>query len=433
MQRKPHKTYEEAVEYLMAYLPMYHRIGAAAYKKDLTNTLGLMAHLGQPHQKFKTIHVGGTNGKGSVSHLLAALYAETGLKVGLYTSPHYLDYRERIKINGQPIDKDFVTTWVNNHQNFIEWLEPSFFEMTVGLAFDYFAQEKVDLAIIEVGLGGRLDSTNVITPVGSVITNISYDHMNLLGDTLPQIAAEKAGIIKYRTPVIIGEIQEDAIKDVFKNRSHQEDAPIAYADDLVQIRQNGTHVDIAIGFEPFISDIALFSDAPYQIKNIKTALAFTHWINRDNQLPVLSESVIREVLGNLPQKTGFMGRWQILGRKPLTLGDSAHNEAGMIEAMSFLATYEYDFLHFVIGVVNDKDLKKLAAVLPKTKVKYYVSKAQIPRGLEAQILTNALHEAGFEAESFATVCLAYEAAKSAAKAKDLIFVGGSIFTLAEVL
>jgi dihydrofolate synthase / folylpolyglutamate synthase len=414
-------TYAATLDYLYAQLPMYQRVGAAAYKKDLANTLALCEHLGNPHRLFPSIHVGGTNGKGSVSHMLAALCQAQGLKTGLYTSPHYKDFRERIKIDGQYIPRRRVSDFVEKHRAFIETLQPSFFELTVALAFDYFAAEQVDIAIIEVGLGGRLDSTNVITPLLSVITNISYDHMNLLGDTLPLIAAEKAGIIKPGVPVVIGETHPESAP-VFLKKAAEVQAPIVFADAHFRAEQRershwkSTIYDVFKNDQPYLSGLEVQAAGPFQAKNLATVLQA--W-----------ESLTR-----------FMGRWQVIGHNPTVLCDSAHNEAGIRLAFEKISQHLTPHpslltphsLHIVTGFVNDKDVGNILRLFP-TEARYYFAKADIPRGLDAAALRDQAAACGLRGRAYVSVKNALRAARRKARPEDLVVVIGSIFVVAEVL
>lgn len=437
-------TYAATLEYLYAHLPMYQRVGVAAYKTDLSNTIALCEYLGQPQHKFRSIHVGGTNGKGSVSHLLAALCQASGLKTGLYISPHYRDFRERIKINGQYIPRKKVVQFVEKHRARLEAIQPSFFEMTVGLAFDYFAEEQVDVAIIEVGLGGRLDSTNVITPLLSIITNISYDHMNLLGDTLPQIASEKAGIIKPDIPVVIGETHPESAP-VFLKKATEQNAPITFADTLWEIREKSTTYDTATydvyrQGQQVWENLRVDTAGPYQVKNVATVLEA--W---EHAVPLLAlspadPSVVRTALGTLRSLTRFMGRWQVIGQSPTILCDSAHNEAGIRLAFEKIRSMQEaafhagppSRLHLVTGFVNDKEVGKILGLFPTT-ARYYFAKANIPRGLDAEALRQQAAAYGLHGQAYVSVKNALRAARRSARPHDLIVVIGSIFVVAEVL
>ncbi len=405
-------NYQETLEWMFNQLPMYQNQGATAYKKDLTNTILLMDYLRHPEKNIKTIHVAGTNGKGSTSHLLAAVLQEAGYKVALYTSPHLKDFRERIKINGVDIPEDFVCDFMNKHKPFFKENQLSFFEMTVGLAFDYFAKQKVDIAIIEVGMGGRLDSTNIITPLISVITNIGLDHTQFLGDTLPLIAAEKAGIIKSNIPVIIGEYTNDT-REVFISKAKQENAAIYFASDLIE--------------ENYPS--ALLGD--YQRHNKKTVLQTLKVLQSQNKFFISQENIING-FQNVINTTHLQGRWQILQKKPKVICDTAHNKNGLEIVMQQLQKELFSQLHIVLGVVNDKDLDEILPLFPQ-KAKYYFSKPNIPRGLEASILQEKASEFGLHGLIYDSVRIAYEKALQVASSDDLIYIGGSTFVVAEIL
>jgi dihydrofolate synthase/folylpolyglutamate synthase len=425
-------NYQQTLDYLYSQLPMFQRIGSAAYKDNLDNTIAICNLLGNPENKFKSIHIAGTNGKGSTSHLLASILQSAGLKVGLYTSPHLKDFRERIKINGKLIPQQYVIDFVEKYKNNFETIQPSFFEMTVGLAFNFFADEKVDIAVIEVGLGGRLDSTNVITPELSVITNISYDHVALLGDTLAKIAIEKSGIIKQQVPVVIGELQEE-IKSVFIETAKQQNTSIVFADQKYRAK----NVRDEMGEKLFLTmDVDSYPNLKsellglYQQKNIATVLCAVEILKTKGFQ--LSESVIRKGIQNVVTQTGLWGRWQIIGNQPLVIADTGHNEAGIKEVLHQLKQTAYNTLHFVLGMVNDKDISKILQLLPKDAV-FYFCKAQIPRALNADELANQAKLAGLKGNVYATVAEALEAAKSKAQKNDIVFVGGSTFTVAEVV
>jgi dihydrofolate synthase/folylpolyglutamate synthase len=407
---------------------MFHRIGPAAFKKDLTNTLALCEYLGNPQRRFKSIHVGGTNGKGSVSHMLSAICQTAGLKTGLYISPHYKDFRERIKINGQYIPRNSVVDFVVKHRAAIERIQPSFFELCVAMAFDWFARQKVDIAIIEVGLGGRLDSTNVITPLLSVITNISYDHQNLLGDTLPQIAFEKAGIIKPGIPVVIGETHPESAP-VFLKKAEECRSTIVFADQHFRVEEHG-NPDWETGvFEVFQDNFLIYKQlevdaaGPFQSKNVATVLQAMECLNDPNL-----QNAIPSALKNLRKLTRFMGRWQIIGQQPTILCDSAHNEAGLRMAFEKIGTPR----HIVTGFVNDKEVEKVLGLFPRG-TRYYFAKANIPRGLEATVLKEKAAAYGLHGRAYKSVAQALKAAKRAARPEDLILVIGSIFVVAEVI
>jgi dihydrofolate synthase/folylpolyglutamate synthase len=380
--------YPQTLQYLYEKLPMFTRIGAAALKNNLDNTLELCRRLDNPQHKFKSVHVAGTNGKGSTSHMLAAILQTAGYKTGLYTSPHLKDFRERVRINGQMISEQQVIAFVDDHKNDFEEIQPSFFEMTVGLAFDIFAREKVDIAIIEVGLGGRLDSTNVITPLVSVITNIGWDHMNILGDTLQLIAAEKAGIIKPDVPVIIGEYQPE-VADIFLRKAAKEGADMNFASDDWEIKgqklkvKSSDLLDVEVqnkNSQPSTLNLQLDLTGGYQLKNIKTVLAAVERLRLQGF--IITDEHLRTALRQVKTLTGLHGRWEVLSTSPLTICDTGHNPEGMLEVLKNIATTPHQQLHFVIGMVNDKDISKILAMLPADAV-YYFCKPNIPRGLEA--------------------------------------------------
>jgi dihydrofolate synthase/folylpolyglutamate synthase len=431
-------NYQETLDYMYAQLPMFHRIGSAAYKADLDNTIALCARLGNPEKKFRSIHVAGTNGKGSTSHILAAILQAAGLKVGLYTSPHLKDFRERIKINGEFISQAYVTEFVSKHKNYFEQLQPSFFEMTVGLAFDYFATEGVDIAVVEVGLGGRLDSTNIITPEVAVITNISFDHMALLGNTLEKIAGEKAGIIKSHIPVIIGETQT-ASAPVFTEKANTQQAPLTFADQQykavhAQQQQDDERVFLNMDIEQegkiIYRNLQSELLGLYQLKNIPTVLATIDILNKKGFQ--LTEAIIRKGIKNVISTTGLLGRWQVLSNNPLIIADTGHNEAGIKEVLAQLQVTPHERLHMVIGMVNDKDISSVLSLLPKDAI-YYFCKAAIPRALPAKELQVAAQLKGLSGTVHDTVATALQAAKNKATRGDLILVGGSTFTAAEVV
>lgn len=390
---------------------MYQRVGKSAYKADLAATINLSAYLKNPENSFKSIHVAGTNGKGSTSHLLASVFQEAGYKTGLYTSPHLKDFRERIKINGEMISEKYVSEFVTQHRLFFENNQLSFFEMTVGLAFDYFRKEKVDIAIIEVGMGGRLDSTNIITPEVSVITNIGLDHTQFLGNTLEKVAIEKAGIIKESVPVVIGEPLPET-KIVFERIASEREALIKFAE--------------AFDASGYTSDLK----GIYQLKNLRTVLA-TLRILQENGWNI-SEENIKNGLMNTVKNTGLLGRWQVLNTKPKVVCDTGHNTEGLRLVMDQLSTEEYKTLHIVLGVVSDKDLASILPLLPTDAI-YYFCKPNIPRGLDASLLFFQARGFGLVGEEYISVQKAYDAAVNNASADDFVFVGGSTFVVAEVL
>ncbi|MDX1271319.1 folylpolyglutamate synthase/dihydrofolate synthase family protein [Bizionia paragorgiae] len=404
-------TYQDTINWLFAQLPMYQNQGKTAYKIDLSNTLLLANHLNNPEERFKSVHVAGTNGKGSTSHMLASILQEAGYKVGLYTSPHLKDFRERIKINGQEIEEDDVVKFVAQNKSFFECHALSFFEMTVGLAFQYFADQHVDIAIIEVGLGGRLDSTNIITPELSVITNIDLDHTQFLGDSLHAIAKEKGGIIKPNIPVVIGETQKET-KPVFEAIAEENQADITFAD--------GSEL------KAYKSDLK----GRYQTNNIKTVLAAINQLQ--NKGFSVSEQAIYKGLLNVVKNTGLLGRWQILHERPKVICDTAHNTSGLSYTMKQLLDEPHESLHIVFGVVNDKDLSSIVDVLPK-QATYYFCKPNIPRGYNAHDLKRELNSHGCQGMAYDSVNEAYKSALKQADANAVIYVGGSTFVVAEII
>lgn len=430
-------NYHQTLDFLYSQLPMYHRIGAAAYKVDLNNTITICKLLGNPQEHFKTIHVAGTNGKGSVSHMLASVLQEAGYKTGLYTSPHLKDFRERIKVNGKMILKKDVCFFVEKNQKAFKKIKPSFFEMTVGLTFQHFKNESVDVAIIETGLGGRLDSTNIIHPILSVITNIGFDHMNLLGNTLEKIATEKAGIIKTKAPVVIGETQK-SIKHIFIDKAKQLNSNIYFADENYSVKKtinSNSNLSDKL-FDVYLNKKLIFKKTKlpllgyYQKKNLVTVL---NSIDVLNTIGVkINEKNVRKGLTNTIKNTGLMGRWQILQKQPLVICDVGHNKDGIGEITKQLKDIAYKKLHFVIGVVNDKDVSGILKFLPQ-KATYYFCKANIPRGLDAKILEEKAKELGLKGKAYSSVKEAFKKANQNATRDDLIFIGGSFFTVAEVL
>ncbi|MCL7765331.1 bifunctional folylpolyglutamate synthase/dihydrofolate synthase [Polaribacter sp. Z014] len=401
-------NYQQTLDWMFAQLPMYQREGKTAFKKDLTNTLALSEELGFPEKKFKSVHVGGTNGKGSTSHMLASILQEAGYKVGLYTSPHLKNFTERIRINGTEIPETKVSSFIKQHKNFLEKQKLSFFEMTVGLAFDYFAEEKVDIAIIEVGLGGRLDSTNIITPEVSVITNIGLDHTQFLGETLPEIAFEKAGIIKNNIPVVIGEEQVE-VKRVFIAKAEECKAPISFASDDDKSYQTDMLGD-------------------YQKKNTKTAVAA---IKKLTGFKIATKNIEIGLL-NVVNNTNLKGRWQVLQEQPKVICDTAHNKDGLSIVLQQLETVPFKKIHLVLGVVSDKKLEEVLPLFPK-EASYYFCKPNIPRGMSEAILQEKAKEFGLLGEKYSSVKEAFDAALLFANQEDIIYVGGSTFVVAEII
>jgi dihydrofolate synthase/folylpolyglutamate synthase len=431
------KNFKAAIAWLYDCLPMFHRIGPAAYKNSLENTLILDQLYGSPHRNFATIHVAGTNGKGSVSHMLASVFQSAGYRTGLYTSPHLKDFRERIRINGKMIPKTEVTRWIRAFRKKNKQLKisPSFFELTVAMAFDYFAREKVDIAVIEVGLGGRLDSTNIITPEVSIITNIGYDHQLLLGNTLPEIAGEKAGIIKPGIPVVISQWQEE-VAAVFQTKAIEMQAPLFFAGreylaeyglldpegkQVFQVQKNE-----ALVWPNLKVDLA----GSYQRLNIPAVIKTVDLLREKGwNIP---EAAVYGGLKMTAKQTGLMGRWQVIGHNPMIICDTGHNEDGIRQVVKQLNDMAYKKLHIVFGMVSDKDPVPVLALLPRDAI-YYFTKAQIPRALdEKQILEKAL-QSGLKGNSYSTVSEAFAAARAAAEPHDLIFAGGSNFVVGEIL
>ena len=434
-------SYQDTIDYLYSRLPLFSRIGPAAIKADLHNTIAICDFLGNPQNKFKTIHIAGTNGKGSTSHMLASILQEAGYKTGLYTSPHLYDFRERIKVNGIMCSEKFVTSFTNKMKPFIEKVEPSFFEITVGMAFEYFADENVDIAIIETGLGGRLDSTNIINPILSIISNIGMDHMALLGNTLPEIAYEKAGIIKQATPVVISEIIPET-KNIFEQKANSLNAPIYYAEDYIQFKsfQNNWQTSLFEFNQPLIHllDAPLFPksftvecDLPgkYQYKNLKGVLVAMQILATMGWQ--ISASKILKGLLHVGKNTGLMGRWECIQTTPRIILDVAHNEHGIKALLEQLESLHYAQLHIITGMVKDKDVNAVLNLLPK-KAKYYFTQSHIPRALPVSELAAKGNAFDLNGSQFENVNIALQSANKNATANDLILVIGSVFLVAEV-
>lgn len=424
-------TYQETLDFMYSQLPMYHRIGAAAYKADIQPTIDMMAALGNPERKFRSIHVAGTNGKGSVSHFLASILQEAGYKVGLYTSPHLVDFRERIRINGEMIPQEEVVDFVERNRGMFAELKLSFFEMTVGMAFDYFARQKVDIAVVEVGMGGRLDSTNVITPLLSVITNIGLDHTQFLGDTLEKIAGEKAGIIKDGVPVVIGETQEETMP-VFMQKAAEHNAPITFADQHYVVDDISRYTEELTG--------------EYQKHNIATVLEAVEVLrglqdkeSQGRKAIELTPTAIKQGLARVVTNTHLHGRWETIGLDPLTICETAHNEPGIRAMIGKLATMNFRRLYLVYGCVNDKDFRSILKLLSMqlatldAELVWYFSQPSVPRGLAVEELQAAAQELGIEGVAYRDVKDAIAAARGDADAKDLVLVTGSIFLVADAL
>ncbi|UEG49853.1 bifunctional folylpolyglutamate synthase/dihydrofolate synthase [Ferruginibacter lapsinanis] len=436
-------TYQQTIDYLFAQLPMFSRIGAIAYKADLHNTIALCNEIRNPHTTFKTIHIAGTNGKGSTSHMLAAILQKAGYKTGLYTSPHLKDFRERIKINGQMISEDFVIDFVQRTKKISEDIQPSFFELTVAMAFDYFAHEKVDIAVIETGLGGRLDSTNIITPVLSVITNIGYDHMNILGDTLDKIASEKAGIIKKNIPVVVGEYLPET-QNIFIDKACIEQAPLFFAQEEysignVQSSSNSLQVELKSIENKQKLSFDLDLNGLYQTKNVRTVICAIKILQQYGF--TIKDDAIRSALSNVKKLTGLHGRWDVIEQEPTVVLDVAHNEDGIKQVLMQVeqwtisneqsATSNEQKIHFVIGMVKDKEVSKVLELLPKEAV-YYFTNAHIPRALPAVELQQKASEYNLYGEIFDDVNQAIISAKLNASKNDMIIVCGSVFLVGEV-
>lgn len=425
-------TYQQTIDYLFMQLPMFSKQGASAYKKDLTNTILLCNFLNNPQQKFKSIHIAGTNGKGSTSHMLAAILQTAGYKVGLYTSPHLQDFRERIKVDGTMCSQNFVVDFVQHIQPKIDEVKPSFFELTVAMAFEYFAQQNVDIAIIETGLGGRLDSTNIIKPTLSIITNIGYDHVNILGNTLQEIAYEKAGIIKPNTPVVIGEYLPQT-KSIFIEKAQQENAPIYFAQDIYTVikhHQQNNQLQVTLKKDDGnISNYSLDLSGIYQLKNIVTV------IESCNQLYQLGYNINREnivtALAATQRLTGLYGRWQILQNNPTIVADVAHNTDGIKQVLQQLSSCNYQYLHIIIGMVKDKDINAVLELLPQKAI-YYFTNAHIERAMKKEDLQQLASSYQLQGDVYNNVNTAIATAQQNATTNDFILICGSIFLVGEI-
>lgn len=428
-------NYQQTLDYLYAQLPMFSKLGKDAIKKDLTNTLKLCAALGQPQERYKTIHIAGTNGKGSTSHALAAILQQCGYKVGLYTSPHLVDFRERIRIDGKPVSEQWVVDFVAKYKTLIEEVEPSFFEITVAMAFQAFADEHVDIAVIETGLGGRLDSTNVITPILSIITNISYDHTDVLGNTLTEIAGEKAGIIKPGIPVLIGEQQEETQK-VFFEHSVKKQSPIYYAEslwDLVRIRQDASFQYFKAVENSTQKIYELHTDllGGYQYQNMRTILSAAQILHTQAGLNISLENTFA-ALEKVKELTGLRGRWEWLQTNPAIIADVGHNPAGVKEIMQQWAQVEAKQKYVLVGFVKDKDVKEALSLFPKDAI-YFFCNAQIPRALPAKDLWEKAQEAGLKGNYYPTIAEGLKAAKHLMTSDDALLITGSFFVVGEAM
>lgn len=450
-------SYRQTMDYLFGQLPMFQRDGTSALKKDLTNIQAICQHLNHPQDNYPTIHIAGTNGKGSVAHILGAILQAHGLRTGIYTSPHYRDFRERIKVNGKIIHRKNVVEFVDTNKEFFDELNPSFFEITVAMAFDFFSARKVDIAIIETGLGGRLDSTNIINPIISVITNISLDHQKILGDTIAEIAAEKAGIIKTYTPVVVGEKNAESAK-VFQKVAKQEEAEISFASDNYNVKilrstNKNSYFEVHKNGELKFEELKVNITGNYQEKNLATAFEAVDMLGKTVVTNNIEERdieqyekavkrlayiarpkdiVIEQGLANLKSLTNFIGRWQVIAEKPMVLVDSGHNEGALALTLKQLKKMSYKNLHIIIGMVKDKDVSNMLKLFPKD-AKYYFTTPNVPRGLSPKELRAAAEAVGLEGRHYKTVKSSLKAALWHAKKEDLIFVGGSSFVVGEVL
>lgn len=423
-------TYKETTEYLFTRTPLFQNVGGDAYKEGLSNTHILDNHFGHPHKKYSTIHIAGTNGKGSCSHTIASILQEAGYKVGLFTSPHLLDFRERIRINGEMISEDYVTNFVEQEKNFFEPLYPSFFELTTAMAFKYFAEENVDIAVIEVGLGGRLDCTNIITPIVSIITNISFDHTQFLGSTLQEIASEKAGIIKKNIPVVIGETTSET-RPVFLSKAKEEEAPIIFAENNTEILRYNFIQNGRICYETKnYGNIDGELGGEYQIKNTNTILSTINIINESGF--ITEKEHIRNGFSKVSTNTGLMGRWQHINESPLIVCDTGHNTGGFKYLSEQIKHQECDNIRIVFGMVNDKDVCGVLELLPKNAV-YYFCQPNVKRALAISELMNIAKSKGLEGKSYKSVADAYKVALEDSSEKDFIYIGGSSFVVADLL
>lgn len=427
-------TYPETVNYLYQRLPMFSRVGASAFKKDLTNINALCEAVGNPQQQFKSVHVGGTNGKGSVSHLLAAVFQQSGYKTGLHTSPHLRDLRERFRVNGSIAPELFVVNFVEKYQNLIAAINPSFFEITVVMAFLWFAENQVDIAVVEVGLGGRLDSTNILMPQLSVITNISLEHTAFLGNTRAKIAAEKAGIIKYRTPVVVGESDTETAP-VFREKALQQEAPLYFADRLFAVTRVNEHlygqrvaVNNKSGKKAVVVDMDLGGD--YQLQNLQTALCAMDILRQQGW--TLPAGAVKSALANVKRITGLRGRWEVLGREPLIIADVGHNVAGLQRVMDQVHRLAFKQLFIVTGFVRDKNAEAMMRLLP-AEAAYFFCQADSPRAMPAGEVKQLADRAGLKGTAWPTVRSAFEAARKRAAKEDAIIISGSTFIVAEIL
>lgn len=430
-------SYAEVHDYIFGQLPMFHRIGAAAYKNNLDTTLALSSLCGTPEKNFPCIHIAGTNGKGSVSNMLAAILQSAGYKTGLFTSPHLRDYRERIRINGEMISEEAVVNFVRNYQEDFEPLHPSFFEWTFALAMQYFSDNKIDIAVVETGMGGRLDSTNITSPLLSIITNIGFDHTQFLGDTLSKIAEEKAGIIKHEVPVVVGRSSEET-DVVFIKKAEENNSELMFADKIFSCTNFDQVLEKPFGcrFSMTRDELLLLKNVYcslgglYQKENLQTLFAAIEWLNKSSFR--LTETDIVSGLADVKAHTGFAGRWQVLYEKPLTICDTGHNEDGIQFVVSQLRLVNKGMLRMILGMVNDKDIEKILGLLP-ADAQYYFCKPDIPRGLEVDVLMSHAKKMGLNGNSFSSVAAALVQAREDSELNDTVFVGGSTFVVAEVV
>ncbi len=429
------RTYKDSLDYIFSKLPIFQRVGPKALKYDLSNIIKLIEAIGNPHLKFKSIHIAGTNGKGTTSHALASIFQQAGYKTGLYTSPHYKDFRERIKIDGKFIMRSYLKSFIIKHQELIEKIKPSYFELSVALAFKYFADMKVDIAIIEVGLGGRLDSTNIIAPLLSVITNISIDHTQTLGNTLAEIATEKAGIIKHNIPVVIGEKQAEC-EGTFKDISYKKHSPVYFADDILRvtkIKQNPYCTKLKVKPEIFdINTLKTDLTGPFAPVNVKYTLAAMHVFMKKYKDWNITKDNILKGLRHIKRNTKYIGRWHILSRKPLTIADGAHNIGAIKNTLEYINSLKYNKLHIIFGIVIDKNWDKIFKLLPK-EAKYYFTKADIPRAMNEIDLKNHAFAYNLSGTSYKNIIEAQKSVMNNAEEDDLVLILGSIYLVGEVI
>ncbi|MEM1137033.1 MAG: folylpolyglutamate synthase/dihydrofolate synthase family protein [Bacteroidota bacterium] len=423
-------NYQEAIDFMYACLPFFQKTGKKAYNPGFENILKLCKEIGNPQNRFKSIHIAGTNGKGSSAHILAAILQSSGYKTGLYTSPHLKSFTERIKVNGKEVTKSFIATWISKYQTLIENIKPSFFEVTVAMAFDYFVRSKVDIVIVETGLGGRLDATNIIQPEVSLITNIGFDHMHILGNTLPKIATEKAGIIKQNTPVVISEFDEETAT-VFRNKAKEEQTPIVFASKTIEIHIHKAEFEILKDGQLMYEKLSLSLPGAHQLKNVKGVLQVIEILNAKKTF-IISQKAIRKGLANVQQLTGLKGRWQVLQQQPLIVCDVGHNEAGLEVISNQLKQITYRKLHLVFGMLKEKEATKMLKLLPQN-ANFYFCKPDNNRGLEIKYLVEAAQLLQLNYQAFHTVNDAFNTAKETAKPEDMIFIGGSTFVVAEII